>query len=86
VIAVCAFSSLGGLLFLNTLYLRDVRGYSAPHAGLYLLPMAAIVVCAPRGRPAGAAGEERARKRPPVHDVVAHHLAVVDMQAGATGC
>ena len=43
VIAVCAFAALGGFLFLNTLYLQDVRGYS----GLYLLPMAAmIVVCA----------------------------------------
>jgi EmrB/QacA subfamily drug resistance transporter len=48
VIAVCAFAALGGFLFLNTLYLQDVRGYSALHAGLYLLPMAAmIVVCAP---------------------------------------
>ena len=47
-IAVCAFAALGGFLFLNTLYLQDVRGYSALHAGLYLLPMAAmIVVCAP---------------------------------------
>ena len=48
VIAVCAFAALGGFLFLNTLYLQDVRGYSALHAGLYLLPMAAmIIVCAP---------------------------------------
>ena len=47
-IAVCAFAALGGFLFLNTLYLQDVRGYSALHAGLYLLPTAAmIVVCAP---------------------------------------
>ena len=81
---------------LRSPYLRDVRGYPA----LYLLPMAAIVVCAPpsgrilasrgprlplageqraymaggtrrlgsrpaRGRPAVAAVEERARKRPP---------------------
>jgi EmrB/QacA subfamily drug resistance transporter len=42
--AVCAFAALGGFLFLNTLYLQDVRGYSALHAGLYLLPMAAMVV------------------------------------------
>ena len=48
VIAVCAFAALGGFLFLNTLYLQDVRGYSALHAGLFMLPMAAmIVVCAP---------------------------------------
>ena len=28
VIAVCAFALLGGFLFLNTLYLQDVRGLS----------------------------------------------------------
>jgi EmrB/QacA subfamily drug resistance transporter len=44
VMAVCAFAALGGFLFLNTLYLQDARGYSALHAGLYLLPMAAITV------------------------------------------
>jgi EmrB/QacA subfamily drug resistance transporter len=57
-IAVCAFAALGGFLFLNTLYLQDVRGYSALHAGLYLLPMAAmIVVCAPlSGRILGVRG------------------------------
>jgi EmrB/QacA subfamily drug resistance transporter len=44
VIAVCAFAALGGFLFLNTLYLQDVRGYSALHAGLYMLPMAAMTV------------------------------------------
>ena len=48
VIAVCAFAALGGFLFLNTSYLQDVRGYSALHAGLFMLPMAAMVVmCAP---------------------------------------
>ena len=44
VIAVCAFAALGGFLFLNTLYLQDVRGYSALHAGLFTLPMAAMTV------------------------------------------
>ena len=34
VIAVCAFAALGGFLFLNTLYLQDVRGFSPLHAGL----------------------------------------------------
>ena len=34
---------LGGTLIASVGYLQDVRGYSA----LYLLPMAAIVVCAP---------------------------------------
>ncbi len=44
VMAVCAFASLGGFLFLNTLYLQDARDYSALHAGLYTLPMAAMTV------------------------------------------
>jgi EmrB/QacA subfamily drug resistance transporter len=43
-IAVCAFASLGGFLFLNTLYLQDVRGLSAFHAGLYTLPMAGMTL------------------------------------------
>jgi EmrB/QacA subfamily drug resistance transporter len=45
-IAVCAFASLGGFLFLNTLYLQGVRHLSPLHAGLYLLPMAAMVLVA----------------------------------------
>jgi EmrB/QacA subfamily drug resistance transporter len=44
VTAVCAFAALGGFLFLNTLYLQEVRGYSPLHAGLYTLPMAAMTV------------------------------------------
>ncbi|MEU2245614.1 MFS transporter [Streptomyces sp. NPDC019224] len=43
VIAVSAFAALGGFLFLNTLYLQDVRGMSALDAGLCTLPMAAVV-------------------------------------------
>jgi EmrB/QacA subfamily drug resistance transporter len=47
-IAVCAFAAIGGFLFLNTLYLQGVRHLSPFHAGLYLLPMAAMVlVCSP---------------------------------------
>jgi EmrB/QacA subfamily drug resistance transporter len=47
-IAVLAFASLGGFLFLNTLYLQDVRGLSAFHAGIYTLPMAGMtMICAP---------------------------------------
>jgi len=34
VIAICAFAALAGFLFLNTLYLQDVRGLSALTAGL----------------------------------------------------
>jgi EmrB/QacA subfamily drug resistance transporter len=44
VIAVSAFGALAGFLFLNTLYLQDVRGLSPLHAGLYTLPMAAMTV------------------------------------------
>jgi EmrB/QacA subfamily drug resistance transporter len=58
VIAVSAFAALGGFLFLNTLYLQEVRGYSPFHAGLYTLPMAAMtIVFAPlSGRVVGARG------------------------------
>ena len=42
-IAISAFAALGGFLFLNTLYLQDVRGESPLAAGLYTLPMAAMV-------------------------------------------
>ncbi|WP_327236726.1 MFS transporter [Streptomyces sp. NBC_01317] len=57
-IAVCAFAGLSGFLFLNTLYLQDVRGLSALKAGLYILPMAAMTfVCAPlSGRLVGNRG------------------------------
>jgi EmrB/QacA subfamily drug resistance transporter len=44
VMAVCAFTAIGGFLFLNTLYLQDARGFSALHAGLLTLPMAAANV------------------------------------------
>jgi EmrB/QacA subfamily drug resistance transporter len=43
-IAVSAFASLGGFLFLNTLYLQEVRGLSALHAGLYTLPVALMTL------------------------------------------
>ncbi|MCA1221070.1 MFS transporter [Streptomyces sp. 8L] len=58
VIAVCAFAALGGFLFVNTLYLQEARNLSALHAGLYLLPMAAVTgVCAPlSGRLVGSRG------------------------------
>jgi EmrB/QacA subfamily drug resistance transporter len=39
-IAVSAFAAFSGFLFLNTLYLQDVRDYSALQAGLCTLPMA----------------------------------------------
>lgn len=43
-IAVCLSAALGGFLFINTLYLQDVRGLSPLHAGLYMLPTAAMVI------------------------------------------
>jgi EmrB/QacA subfamily drug resistance transporter len=43
-IAVCVFAAIGGFLFLNTLYLQDVRGLSPFHAGLYMLPMAGVML------------------------------------------
>jgi predicted MFS family arabinose efflux permease len=56
--AVCAFGALSGALFLNTLYLQDVRHLSALHAGLYLLPLAAMgIVFGPvSGRLVGTRG------------------------------
>jgi EmrB/QacA subfamily drug resistance transporter len=42
-LAVAAFGALGGFLFLNTLYLQDVRGYSALQAGLVTIPMAVML-------------------------------------------
>jgi len=48
VIAVSSFAAFSGFLFLNTLYLQDVRGYSALQAGLSTLPMAALaMICSP---------------------------------------
>lgn len=41
VIAIAAFVSFGGFLFLNTLYLQEVRGLAPTTAGLYTLPLAA---------------------------------------------
>ncbi|MER6155519.1 MFS transporter [Streptomyces sp. NPDC001868] len=58
VIAVSAFASLGGFLFLSTLYLQNVRGLDALDAGLWMLPMAILCfVCAPvAGRMVGSRG------------------------------
>jgi EmrB/QacA subfamily drug resistance transporter len=43
-IAVCLSAALGGFLFMNTLYLQDVRGLSPLHAGLYMLPTAMMMI------------------------------------------
>jgi EmrB/QacA subfamily drug resistance transporter len=41
-IAICAFGSFGGFLFLISLYLQGVRGLSPLAAGAFLLPLAAL--------------------------------------------
>ncbi|MUN40228.1 MFS transporter [Actinomadura litoris] len=58
VIAVSGFAALAGFLFVNALYLQNVRGLSALHAGLFLLPMAVMTaVCGPlSGRLVGSRG------------------------------
>ena len=43
-IAISGFAAMGGVLFLSTLYLQDVRGLSALNAGLYLLPLGAMTL------------------------------------------
>jgi EmrB/QacA subfamily drug resistance transporter len=39
-LGLCAFASFAGFLFLNALYLQQVRGFSAFHTGLCTLPLA----------------------------------------------
>ncbi|GAA4857711.1 DHA2 family efflux MFS transporter permease subunit [Saccharopolyspora rosea] len=58
VIAVCGFAALSGFLFLNSLYLQEVRQLSPLDAGLLTLPMALMTaVCAPlSGRIVGGRG------------------------------
>ncbi|BEL02784.1 MFS transporter [Actinoplanes sichuanensis] len=72
-VAICAFASLGGFLFLNTLYLQQVRGLSALEAGLYTLPMALMTIVASplSGRLVGTRGT-----RLPLH------ISGVSMAAG----
>jgi EmrB/QacA subfamily drug resistance transporter len=58
VTAVCAFGAFAGFLFLNTLYLQDVRGYSALLAGVCTLPLAlgAMIFAPLSGRIVGTRG------------------------------
>jgi EmrB/QacA subfamily drug resistance transporter len=58
VMAVCGFAALAGFLFLNTLYLQNVRGFTPLHAGLATLPLAVMsVLFAPlSGRLVGGRG------------------------------
>ena len=59
-IAVCSFSAFSGFLFLNTLYLQEVRGLSAFQTGLCTMPLAlATILCSPlSGRLVGAYGTQ----------------------------
>jgi MFS family permease len=45
-ISVAAFAAFGGFLFLNTLYLQEVRDFSPIQAGLATVPMAVMTVVA----------------------------------------
>jgi predicted MFS family arabinose efflux permease len=58
VIAASTFAGFAGLLFLNSLYLQEVRGFSAFHAGLCTFPLAlATMLCSPlSGRLVGRYG------------------------------
>lgn len=48
VIATCAFAAFAGFLFLNALYLQQVRGLSAFESGLCTLPLALLtMLCGP---------------------------------------
>ncbi len=60
-IAVAAFGSFGAFLFVTTLYLQDARELSAATAGVFLLPMAGLVlVVSPlSGRWVGRIGPRR---------------------------
>jgi EmrB/QacA subfamily drug resistance transporter len=57
-IAICAFGAFSGFLFLNTLYLQEVRGLPALQAGLCTLPLAVMtLIFAPlSGRFVGSRG------------------------------
>ena len=57
-LAFCAFACFAGFLFLNAIYLQQVRGFSAFHTGLCTLPLALMMmICAPlSGRMVGSHG------------------------------
>ena len=71
-IGVFALATLGGFLFLNTLYLQDVRGYSALRAGLLTIPMAAML-----GVFSAVAGRLVARRGPRLSLVLSGGLIAV---------
>jgi EmrB/QacA subfamily drug resistance transporter len=60
-LAVAAFASFGGFLFLNTLYLQDVRHLSPIEAGITIIPVALMtVILSPvSGRMVGRSGPRK---------------------------
>ena len=60
-LSVAAFASFGGFLFLNTLYLQEVRGLSPFAAGITIVPIALMtVILSPiSGRMVGRGGPRR---------------------------
>ncbi len=58
VIAISLYAAFSGFLFLNALYLQEVRGLAAFETGMYTLPLALMmIVCAPiSGRLVGSLG------------------------------
>ncbi len=58
ILGLCAFASFAGFLFLNALYLQQVRGLSAFRTGLFTMPLAIIMmIMSPlSGRLVGAYG------------------------------
>lgn len=88
VIAVCAFAAVGGFLFLTTIYLQEVRGWSPLRAGLHTLPMAATTavfapiagrLVATRGTrlPLVLAGSAMAAATVPLTQLTAHTSGVL---------
>ena len=64
--AICAIATLAGFLFLTTLYLQDVRGYTPLQAGLTLLPMPIMMAVS-----SPVSGRILARRGPRVPFVIA---------------
>jgi EmrB/QacA subfamily drug resistance transporter len=60
-LSVAAFASFGGFLFLNALYLQDVRGLSPVQAGITIVPIALMtVILSPiSGRMVGRSGPRK---------------------------
>src|SRR4051812_43571243 len=60
-LSVAAFAAFGGFLFLNTLYLQDVRGLSPVQAGVTIVPIAlmTMIISPISGRMVGRSGPRK---------------------------